>query len=118
MPFLLADIYHALHTRHEKKGGTLLCCAYLLYVWFMQHMPEEAHFVSKEFKYPQIQASLTAIAIKWYGRDWETPDIIVSCGEFPNAPLFRTKWCINYNTLLSLRHHGYPMNDPLEVKAL
>jgi hypothetical protein len=24
VPFLLADIYHALHARHEKKGGTLL----------------------------------------------------------------------------------------------
>lgn len=25
MPFLLADIYSALHTHHEKRRGTLLC---------------------------------------------------------------------------------------------
>ncbi|XP_050900797.1 uncharacterized protein LOC127107549 [Lathyrus oleraceus] len=30
VPFLLADIYHALHTQHEKRGGTLLYCAPLL----------------------------------------------------------------------------------------
>ena len=27
VPFLLADLYYTLHDRHEKKGGTILCCA-------------------------------------------------------------------------------------------
>lgn len=31
VPFLLAVIYYSLHERHEKKGGTLLCCAPLLH---------------------------------------------------------------------------------------
>ncbi|XP_050876932.1 uncharacterized protein LOC127080664 [Lathyrus oleraceus] len=42
VPFLLDDIYHALHAQHEKRGGTFLCCSPLLYTWFMQHMPEKA----------------------------------------------------------------------------
>ncbi|XP_050877251.1 uncharacterized protein LOC127081008 [Lathyrus oleraceus] len=66
VPFLLADIYHALHARHEKRGGTLLCCAPLLYTWFMQHMPEEGLFVAKELKSPQKLASLTASSIRWF----------------------------------------------------
>ncbi|XP_050878157.1 uncharacterized protein LOC127081975 [Lathyrus oleraceus] len=84
VPFLLADVYYALHARHEKRGGVLLCCDPLLYTWFMQHMPEEGPFVAKELKSPQKLASLTASSIRWYIREWETPDIIVSCGEFPN----------------------------------
>lgn len=27
VPFLVADIYYALHEHHEKKGGTFLCYA-------------------------------------------------------------------------------------------
>ncbi|XP_050914862.1 uncharacterized protein LOC127129780 [Lathyrus oleraceus] len=46
-PFLLDDIYHALHARHEKRGVTLLCYAPLLYTWFMQHMTEKDPFVEK-----------------------------------------------------------------------
>ncbi|XP_050877741.1 uncharacterized protein LOC127081535 [Lathyrus oleraceus] len=42
LPFLLDDIYHALHARHQNRGGTLLCYASLLYTWFMQHMSEKA----------------------------------------------------------------------------
>ncbi|XP_050888795.1 uncharacterized protein LOC127093951 [Lathyrus oleraceus] len=99
--FLLADIYHALHARHEKRGGTLLCCAPLLYTWSMQHMPEKGLFMAKELKSPQRLASLTASSIRWYIREWETPDIIVSCGEFSNVPLLGTKGCINYNHMLS-----------------
>lgn len=31
--FLLDDLHYALHECHEKKGGTLLCCAQLLHAW-------------------------------------------------------------------------------------
>ncbi|XP_050877524.1 uncharacterized protein LOC127081295 [Lathyrus oleraceus] len=47
VPFLLGDIYHALHARYEKRGGTLLCCAPFLYTWFMQHIPEKGPFMAK-----------------------------------------------------------------------
>ncbi|XP_050889328.1 uncharacterized protein LOC127094546 [Lathyrus oleraceus] len=118
VPFLLADIYHALHARHEKRGGTLLCCAPFLYTWFMQHMPEKGPFVAKELKSPQRLASLTTSSIRWYIREWETPDIIVSCGEFPNVPLLGTKGCINYNPMLSRMQHGYSMDGPPDAKDL
>ncbi|XP_050920454.1 uncharacterized protein LOC127138094 [Lathyrus oleraceus] len=88
--FLLADIYHVFHARHEKRGETLLCCAPLLYTWFMQHMPEKGHFIAKELKYPQRLASLTAT----------------------------TKGCINYNPMLSQMQHNYSMNGPPEAKDL
>ncbi|XP_050919241.1 uncharacterized protein LOC127136762 [Lathyrus oleraceus] len=118
VPFLLADIYHALHARHEKRGGTLLWCAPLLYTWFMQHMPEEGPFMEKELKSPKKLASLTASSIRWYIREWETPDIIVSCEEFPNVPLLGTKGCINYNPMLSRMQHDYSMDGPPDAKDL
>ncbi|XP_050916396.1 uncharacterized protein LOC127131524 [Lathyrus oleraceus] len=118
VPFLLADIYHALHARYEKSGGTLLCCAPLLYTWFMQHMPEKGPFVAKELKSLQRLASCTASSIRWYIREWETLDIIVNCGEFPNVPLLGTKGCINYNPMLSRMQHGYSMDGPPDTKDI
>lgn len=50
VPFLLDDIYYSFHTRHEKKGGTFLCCAPLLHTLFMSHMPKEGSFVYKDVK--------------------------------------------------------------------
>lgn len=47
VPFLLADIYYALHEHHEKKGGTLLCCKQLLHASFRSHMPEKGPYTSK-----------------------------------------------------------------------
>lgn len=48
VPFLLADFYHTFHTRHEKKGGTFLCCAPMLHIWMKTHMPPIGPFVSKD----------------------------------------------------------------------
>ncbi|XP_050895824.1 uncharacterized protein LOC127102497 [Lathyrus oleraceus] len=118
VPFLLADLYYTLHDRHERKGGIVLCCAQLLHAWFRSHMPEEGPFVSKELKPFQKLASLTSSHVKWYIRDWETENVIVSIGDFPNVSLIGTKGCINYNPMLSLRQHGYPMNGPPKVEAL
>ncbi|XP_050889388.1 uncharacterized protein LOC127094624 [Lathyrus oleraceus] len=118
VPFLLADLHYALHDRHEKKGGTILCCPQLLHAWFRSHMPEDGPFVSKELKPSQKLASLTSNHVKWYIRDWETEDVIVSIGDFLNVPLIGTKGCIKYNPVLSLRKHGYPMNGPPKAEAL
>ncbi|XP_050876338.1 uncharacterized protein LOC127080048 [Lathyrus oleraceus] len=118
VPFLLVDLHYALHERHEKKGGTVLCCSQLLHAWFRSHMPEEGPFVLKELKPSQKLASLTSSHVKWYIRDWETEDDIVSIGNFPNVPLIGTRGCINYNPVLSLRRHDYPMNGPPRAEAL
>lgn len=40
-PTLLADIYYYLTFRHEKKGGTILCCAPLLHKWLLSHFPKK-----------------------------------------------------------------------------
>ncbi|KAI5385964.1 hypothetical protein KIW84_072519 [Lathyrus oleraceus] len=101
--FLLEDLHYALHERHEKKGGTILCCAQLLHAWFRSHMPEEGLFLSKELKPSQKFVSLTSNHVKWYIRDWEIEDVIVSIGDFSNMPLIGTKGCINYNPVLYLR---------------
>lgn len=70
------------------------------------HMLKKVTIVSNELKWLQNLASLIA------------SNIIVSYGEFPNVPLLGTKGCINYNHVLSLRKHDYPMNGHLDAKAL
>lgn len=69
VPFLLDDIYYALHERHEKKGGTLLCCEQLLHAWFISHMPEKGPYTSKTLKPSQKLTSIIANHVKWYTRD-------------------------------------------------
>lgn len=118
VPFLLADIYYSLYEHHEKKRGTLLCCAPLLHAWLMTHLEEEGLILSKELKWSQKLEFITASNIKWYVRDWETEDIITNCGDFPNVPLWGIRGCINYNLVLSLRQHSYPVNGPMETKDL
>lgn len=118
VPFLLADIYYAFHERHEKKGGTLLCCEQLLHTSFRSHMLEKGPYTSKTLKPSQKLTSITANHVKWYIRDWETPNIIVSIGYFPNLLLIGTRGCIKYNPMLSLMQHGYSMNGPPKFEAL
>ncbi|XP_050902754.1 uncharacterized protein LOC127115200 [Lathyrus oleraceus] len=118
IPFLLASIYYSLHDHREEKGGTLLCCAPLLHAWLMTHMKEEVPIFSKELKWSQKLGSITASNIKWYIRDWETEDIITNYGNFPNVPLWGTMGCINYNPVISLRKHNYPVNGTPETRAL
>lgn len=87
IPLLLADIYYSLLERHEKKEGTLLCCAPLLHAWLMSHLKEEGHIMSEKLKWSQKLGSIAAGNIKWYLREWETIDIIAICGNFPNVLL-------------------------------
>ena len=44
--------------------------------------------------------------------------IIASIGYLPNVPFIGTRGYINYNHVLFLRQHGYPMDVPLRVEAL
>lgn len=45
-------------------------------------------------------------------REWEIDDIISSCVDFPNVQLWGSRGCINYNPIIYLRQHGYPINAP------
>ncbi|XP_050876506.1 uncharacterized protein LOC127080221 [Lathyrus oleraceus] len=110
--FLLVDFYHTFHTRHEKKGGTFMCYDMLFHMWMKAHMPQKGPFVSKDLPWCQKFASLFASTIQWYKREWETQDIVLRYGGFPNAPLVGTHGCINYNHVLCMRQFGHAMNGP------
>ncbi|XP_050888901.1 uncharacterized protein LOC127094074 [Lathyrus oleraceus] len=120
IPTLLADVYHSIHWRNEKKGGMIQCCAPLLYKWFLSHLPSEGPFIQNKdnLKWSQKIMSLTANDITWYSRVYDDVDIIVKCGNFHNVPLIGTRGCINYNPELAMRQLGFPMNDKPEDKLL
>lgn len=84
--FLLVDFYYTFHTRHEKRGGSFLCCVPLLHLWMKTHMPQRGPFSYSSLSWPQRFASLFASSIMWYKREWETKDVISRCGGFPNVP--------------------------------
>ncbi|XP_050898392.1 uncharacterized protein LOC127105264 [Lathyrus oleraceus] len=44
LPILLGDTYHSIHHRTKKGGETILCCAPLLYKWFISHLPRSRLF--------------------------------------------------------------------------
>ncbi|GAU44249.1 hypothetical protein TSUD_399950 [Trifolium subterraneum] len=119
VPTLLADLYYSLHDRY-KKGGVISCCAPLVQIWFMSHMPNKGPFVENKdrLKWSKRIMALTEKDISWYHREYDGTEIILSCGEFPNVPLMGTRGCINYNPVLALRQLGYPMEDKPEDVSL
>ncbi|PNX96378.1 ribulose bisphosphate carboxylase small chain 3A [Trifolium pratense] len=108
---LLADFYHSLYIRHEKRKGTISCCVPLVQKWLMSHLPKKGAFVENpaSSKWSHRMMALTEKDISWYSRSLDGTEIILSCGDFPNVPLMGTKGCINYNPVLALRQLGYPM---------
>jgi hypothetical protein len=40
VPTLLADTYHSIHHRTHKGDGVIICCAPLLYRWFMSPLSQ------------------------------------------------------------------------------
>ncbi|XP_050893147.1 uncharacterized protein LOC127098561 [Lathyrus oleraceus] len=116
VPFLLADFYHTFHTRHDKKGGTFLCCAPMLHLWMRARIPQSGLFAENKLTWPQRFTSLSASLILWYKREWDTKDVIVRCGEFSNVPLIGMQSCINYNPAILKRQLGYAMTSPPEER--
>lgn len=113
VPTLLADTYHSIHHRTLKGGGTIYCCAPLLYRWFISHLPRTDFFRKNPngLLWSQRIMSLTSTDIEWYDTAYDTRVIIDGCGEFPNVPLLGTRGGINYNPILARRQFGYPMRD-------
>jgi hypothetical protein len=68
VPTLLADTYHSIHHRTQKGDGVIICCAPLLYRWFMLHLPQTPHFKENpdNLRWPQRIMSLTPVDIFWY----------------------------------------------------
>lgn len=108
---VLADTYHTLTLRREKKRGTILCCLAVLYIWFTSRLFKGRNWV--EFKSNKIWAqylvNLNEKTIIWALPGLERINLICCCGDFPNVPLMGTKGCINYNPIMALRQFCYPI---------
>ena len=111
VPALLADIYYTLHMRYKKKGGLMLCCVPLLYLWFTSQIFKNIFTIEtmNGHDWSQKMMSLTERSILWYARKIKERKVTISCGDFPNVPLIGSRGCINYNPILSIRQLGYPM---------
>ncbi|XP_050908683.1 uncharacterized protein LOC127122385 [Lathyrus oleraceus] len=111
VPILLGDTYHSIHHRTKKGGGTILCCAPLLYKWFISHLPRSRLFREnpQKLRWSQRFMSIDQGSIHWYDPSYDVGVIIDSCGEFLNVPLIGVHGGINYNPILARRQLGYPM---------
>jgi len=49
---------------------------------------------------------------------WQQRSHIIYCGEYPNVPLIGTKYCVNYNPILSQRLFGYPIRGAPNLEYL
>ncbi|XP_050916001.1 uncharacterized protein LOC127131111 [Lathyrus oleraceus] len=117
---LLANTYYSIHVRTQKKKWTIVCCAPLLYRWFISHLPNKFPFVKNKdnLKWSQQIMSLNTEEISWYSRIYDGVKLILNCGDFPNVPLLGTRVRINYNPRLALRQLGYPMVDKPDLKSV
>ncbi|XP_058777723.1 uncharacterized protein LOC131651985 [Vicia villosa] len=113
VPTPLGDICHSIHFRTDKHKGTIVCCAPLLYRWFISHLPHTPAFWDNKgcLRWSQGIMSLTSTDIVWYSHVFFYTKIVDSCGEFSNVPLLGTKGGINYNHVLAKRQMGYPLNE-------
>ncbi|XP_050876339.1 uncharacterized protein LOC127080049 [Lathyrus oleraceus] len=113
IPTLLGDTYHSIHHRIKKGGGTILCCAPLLYKWFISHLPRSRLFREnpQKLRWSQRFMSIDQGSIHWYDPSYDVGVIIDNYGEFTNVPLIGVHGGINYNPILAKRQLGYPMAD-------
>nr|XP_027191080.1 uncharacterized protein LOC101494924 [Cicer arietinum] len=100
VPAVLADVYYSMHMRHEKKGGTILCCVPVLYTWFVSHMFKKGYHVGVKSnrEWAQGIASLTGDKISWYYREQEVEEdetiyweerFMVLLGQLKNQEIYK-----------------------------
>ena len=120
VPTLLADAYHSIHHRTQKGNGLIICCAPLLYRWFISHLPQTSRFKEnpQKLRWSQRIMPLTSADIVWYNAASDISAIIDSCGDFPNVPLLGIRGGISYNPTLARRQFRYPMRDRPESVLL
>jgi hypothetical protein len=120
VPTFLADTYHSIHHRHRQEGGTIVCCAPLLFKWFASHLPA-AVFSKTDIgiaSWSDRLMPLTPADIVWAHPAADTEGIIGACGGFENVPLIGTCGGITYNPTLAMRQYGYPMRGKPDNIAL
>ncbi|PNY04817.1 hypothetical protein L195_g001247 [Trifolium pratense] len=120
VPALLANIYYTLHLRYKRRGGLMLCCLPLLYLWFTSQIFKDVFLIKpmNDNEWAQKLRSLTENSIFWYARKINQREVIVSCGDFPNVPLIGPRGCINYNPMLAIRQLGYPIDRRPDSEVL
>ncbi|KAG2408055.1 uncharacterized protein HKW66_Vig0028770 [Vigna angularis] len=120
---ILAKVYGTLNRCYELKGGKMLCCLPVLYMWFISRVSEDAlnttcpmdellqckPNVKGANEWAQLCASLNKEQIKWCFPWQHRSHIIYHCGRYPNVPLMGIRCCINYNPVLAQRQFGRPM---------
>ncbi|XP_050877073.1 uncharacterized protein LOC127080824 [Lathyrus oleraceus] len=113
VPTLLGDTYLSIHYRTSKGNGTIVCCAPLLYKWFISHLSQSLIFKENKgcLKWSQRLVSLTNDNITWYSFVYDNVEIIGSCGEFSNVPLLGTQGGTNYSLTLARGQVGLAMRD-------
>ncbi|XP_014492525.1 uncharacterized protein LOC106754966 [Vigna radiata var. radiata] len=114
---ILADVYGTLSFCHERKGKKILCCLPALYAWMSARVfkgvvdvgssSENLHQGGNEWAF--FFAGLREGNVKWHLPWLGIKPSIQYCGGFPNVPLIRARYCINYNPILVQRQFGHPM---------
>ncbi|KAL5165430.1 hypothetical protein HKD37_18G050556 [Glycine soja] len=118
---VLAYAYDTFDLRCEKSSVRIVCCKSALYVWLVSHIfnhgsrsvcPLQGHPMcsgNDKTNWEELLAGMTGASISWFPR-WKEggAKVLCSCEGFPNVPLIRTRGCINYNHVLSIRQLGYP----------
>lgn len=120
VPALLADIYYTLEVRYAKKRGLMLCCIPLLYQCFSAQifLRSSVEKTMDRGEWTNKIASLSEQSICWYAFKMPRDKVITSCGSFTNVPLFGSRGCINYNSLLVLRQIGFSLSVRLDEDSL
>ncbi|XP_020229593.1 uncharacterized protein LOC109810521 [Cajanus cajan] len=114
LAIILADTYHSLTLRHERRGGMILCCLPILYLWFTSWMFKRGSQIEIKNKseWAHSITNLSEKIISWYSQKQNIDEVVCQCGDFPNVPLLGTKGCVNYNPALAIRKLGYPIRSP------
>jgi hypothetical protein len=113
VPTLLAETYYSIHDRTTAKRGTILCCASLLYKWYITHLPRTRSFKENpdKLRWSQRIRPLTSVDIVWYNPAYYNGAIIDNCGEFPNVPLLGMHGGITYSPILARCQFGYLVKE-------
>ncbi|XP_050889667.1 uncharacterized protein LOC127094954 [Lathyrus oleraceus] len=113
VPTLLCDTYFSIHHRTSKEGGTIVCCAPLLYKWFISHLLQSPIFKENKgyLRWSQILMSLNNDDIAWYSSIYNDVEIIGHYGEFSKVSFLGTQGRMNYNPALARRQFGFAMKD-------
>lgn len=97
-----------------------MCCVPLFYKWFMSHLFKIGDFVDTKgiSKWLERLMGLATKDIIWYNRSYDSIEIILSLGDFPNVPLMGIRGKVNYNPAIAQCQLGYAMKDQPKARKV